>query len=137
MVNKLGLSCAKLRANFNWSVLVIMVWSVDYDAPVLTVVKPGKSYFFIQFFTTTISTDDFNALQVKWLPKHWDGKTFLALDVPQTIFASIDASSSCRFTDKNKQAQESCVHAFLGMGTTALNSQCQSTEFPNKKLIRS
>ena len=114
-----------------------LINSVDFDAPVLTVVKPGKSYFFIQFFTTTISTDDFNALQVKWLPKHWDGETFFALDVPQTFSASIDANSSFRFTEENTQAQESYVHAFLGMGTTALNSQCQSTEFPNKKLINS
>ena len=67
--------------------------------------------------------------------KTLDGETFFALDVSQTFSASIDASSSFRFTDEKTQAQESCVHAFLGMGTTALNSQCQSTEFSNKKLI--
>ena len=31
---------------------------VDYDAQVLTVVKPGNSNIFINFFITTISTDD-------------------------------------------------------------------------------
>ena len=35
-----------------------LITPVDYDAQVLTVVKPGKSNIFINFFITTISTDD-------------------------------------------------------------------------------
>ena len=109
---------------------------IDYNAPILAAVKPGKSYIFIQFFITTISNDNLiTHYKSNGLPTHSDGEIFFALDVPHTFSASVDASSSFRFTDENTQARESCVHAFLGMDTKSLNSQCQATEFSNKKLL--
>ena len=113
-----------------------LIHPVDFDAPVLAVVKPGKSYIYIQFFITTICKDNLiTHYKSNGLPKQYDGQKYFALDVPKTFSASVDASSSFRFTDENTQARESCVHAFLGMDFSALSTQCQSTEFSNKKLI--
>ena len=108
---------------------------IDYDTPVLAVVKQGKSFLTATFFITTKSPDTtITNYLANALPSSIQDSTLYGIKIPFS-FSSVSLGHSYRFHDSESQALDSCVNSFMGTSNFEnIIHECPSAEHPTQKL---